>query len=490
MRALLSLYDKSGLEDLARALVSSGYGLVASGGTARALSGLGFQCTAVEDLTGFAEMLGGRVKTLHPAIHGPILADRTKPEHMNQIAERGWDPIDVVAVNLYPFESDPSVELIDIGGPALVRAAAKNHESVTVVVDPDDYPVLIDSLKSGVTFEQRKRLAAKAFGYVSAYDARIANWLASDRERIVIELEKVQDLRYGENPHQRGALYRQDRLTGWGKARWLAGEEPSYLNIFDSDKAWDLLRLLGNEPACVIVKHGSPCGAAVDNDMVSAYQRAFDGDPLSAFGGVIAINRTLDTTVAQAILSRPKCDVVVCPSAEQAAVDMIASKRKRTRIVEFEPATVRQDVRVVSGGYLVQDPDAMEDLTDYRIMTSRIPSESELQDAWMAMAVARSVGSNAVTLVKDQAVVGVGGGQPSRVDAAKIAVSKAGERAAGAAAASDAFFPFPDGLETLIQAGASIVVAPSGSVKDNEIVSVAEAAGISFLFGPRRHFRH
>jgi len=496
MQALISLYDKTGLDTLAPALIEAGYSIIASGGTADALDKLGIAHTKVEDITGFPSLFGGRVKTLHPAIHGPILADRSKPEHVTQLASQGWSPIDLVIVNLYPFDRDPSIELIDIGGPALVRAAAKNYASVGVVVDPDDYKRVRENLATGLGLEERRSLASKAFAYVSAYDARVAAWLGQDSSPLpahkVLQLTRVQELRYGENPHQPGGFYvdDDDEKAGWANTVWLGSQEPSYLNIFDADGAQRLLDRLGVDPACVVVKHGGPCGVARRDSIVDAYVQAFEGDPLSAFGGVVAINRPLTPALAEAMLARPKFDVLVAPGVVDGAEEMIFAKRKRSRIALFPGAPETLQLRSVAGGYLVQPPDGLEAIEEFRQVTSRHATEDELLDAWLAVAVAQAAASNAVVVVKDQAAVGVGQGQPSRVDASRIAVTKAGAKAVGGAAASDAFFPFPDGLETLIEAGVTTVVAPSGSVKDDEIAQVAEQAQITLLFAPRRHFRH
>ncbi|WP_298336414.1 bifunctional phosphoribosylaminoimidazolecarboxamide formyltransferase/IMP cyclohydrolase [Ferrimicrobium sp.] len=495
MQALISLYDKTGIEELAPALLEAGYSIIASGGTAEALRQLGIEHTKVEDLTGFPSLFGGRVKTLHPAIHGPILADRSKTQHLDELQTQGWSPIDLVVVNLYPFDSDPSVELIDIGGPALVRAGAKNFASVTVIVDPDDYGWLLDRLATGTTLDDRRRLAAKAFSYVATYDARVANWLEDDTSTLpvhkVLHLRRARELRYGENPHQPGAFYVEEGdQTGWANAEWLGTEAPSYLNIFDADGAQRLLDRLGAEPACVIVKHGGPCGVARRATIVDAYIEAFKGDPLSAFGGVVAINRPLTRELAQTMLERPKFDVLVAPGVLDHAEEVILAKRRRSRIALFPGAPSALGIRSVAGGYLVQPADELESVDELRLVTSKQASSSELADAWLAIAVGQAGASNTVAVVKDQSAVGVGQGQPSRVDASKIAVTKAGSKARGGAAASDAFFPFPDGLETLIDAGVTTIVAPSGSVKDDEIAAIAERAGIAFYFAPRRHFRH
>jgi phosphoribosylaminoimidazolecarboxamide formyltransferase/IMP cyclohydrolase len=493
LRALISVWDKTGLGDLARGLVSHGYELVASGGTSEALLGERIPHRKVEELTGFPSMLSGRVKTLHPAIHGPILADRANEAHLGELAAWNWEPIDVVVVNLYPFAGDPSVELIDIGGPALVRAAAKNAASVAVVVDPADYPVLLDALASGGPDPAlRRRLAAKAFRTVSTYDSMIADWLEEGSVPSVLVLEEVAELRYGENPHQSGALLApRGPRRGFASASWLGEESPSYLNIFDADGARSLLNELGDEPACVIVKHGGPCGVARAHDPVAAYIAAFEGDPVSAFGGVVALNRPLQLRLAEEMLARPKFDVLVVPSAEEDAVAAIHARRRRARIAIVPDAPRGGSLRTVSGGYLAQPPDELERPEELKLVAGDgPPSPDRLRDAWLAIAVAKAASSNAIAIVRDQSAVGIGQGQPSRVDAARIAVSNAGERAQGAAAASDAFFPFPDGLEVLAEGGVTLVVAPSGSIRDDDIVATADRLGVTLLFSPRRHFRH
>jgi phosphoribosylaminoimidazolecarboxamide formyltransferase/IMP cyclohydrolase len=492
VRALISVWDKAGLVDLANGLVSCGYELVASGGTSEALTAQGIAHCKVEELTGFPSMLSGRVKTLHPAIHGPILADRTNDAHLGELAAWSWEPIDVVVVNLYPFDSDPSVELIDIGGPALVRAAAKNAASVTVVVDPADYAVLLEALAAGgPDLELRRRLAAKAFRTVSAYDSRVADWLEGGSAPMVLALEEVAGLRYGENPHQSGALLApRGPRRGFASASWLGEEPPSYLNLFDADGARSLLDELGDEPACVIVKHGGPCGVARARDAVTAYVAAFEGDPVSAFGGVVALNRPLDMRLAGEMLARPKFDVLVVPAADEDAVSAIHARRKRARIAIVPEAPRGPSLRTISGGYLAQPPDELESPLEFKLVAGEAPSPDQLRDAWLAVAVAKAASSNAIAIVRDQAAAGIGQGQPSRVDAARIAVDKAGERARGASAASDAFFPFPDGLEVLVDGGVSLVVAPSGSIRDDDIVATAQRLGVTLMFAPRRHFRH
>jgi phosphoribosylaminoimidazolecarboxamide formyltransferase/IMP cyclohydrolase len=496
-RALISLYEKSDIETVVRPLAAAGWAIVASGGTADAIADLGVGVERVEDLSGYASMLDGRVKTLHPAIFAPILADLVRPHHAATLAEQRWEPIDLVVVGLYPFWSAPSVDLIDIGGPSLVRAAAKNAERVTVIVDPGDFALVSEVVAGRLGAAERRRLAAKAFATTSAYDQAVASWLADDDAANpsvrLLALERVSTLRYGENPHQSSALYAPlgARRRGFAAATWQGGLEPSWLNIADADAAARLVRALGPEPAAVVVKHAGPCGAAVAPTLREAYELAFEGDPVSAFGGVVALGGTLDLEVADALLARPKADVIVARALEPEAAERILAKRRRTRIVTLEDAEGDElQLRSVVGGLLVQSPDELERPEELVCMTSREPSAAERRDAWIALVVCAHTTSNAVVVARGGAAVGVGQGQPSRVDAARLAVTRAGARAEGAAAASDAFFPFPDGLEVLADAGVRCVVAPAGSVRDEEIRAVAEARGLSLLVAPRRHFRH
>lgn len=493
-RALISLYDKAELARIAAPLAEAGWSLLASGGTASALGDLGYAVERVEDLTGYAAMLDGRVKTLHPAVFAPVLADLARPHHEATLAEQGWEPIDLVVVGLYPFGQDPSVELIDIGGPALVRAAAKNADRVAVIVDPADVDLVADIAAGRLGPADRRRLAAKAFALTSAYDAAVASWLAGAQEPgdpLVLSLGRVAATRYGENPHQRGALYAPLGVReGFAAARWLGETEPSYLNIADADAAVALAARLP-EPAAVVVKHAGPCGAATAPTLVEAYEAAFAGDPVSAFGGVVALSGRLDARVAEALLGHPKADVIAASSIDPEAARMILARRPRTRLVEVPPAPTRRWLlRSVAGGVLLQEPDALEEPSELELVTGREPSAQERHDAWVAHVVCAATASNAIVLAHEGAVVGVGQGQPSRVDAARLAVGRAGERAQGASAASDAFFPFPDGLEVLADAGVTCVVAPAGSVRDAQIRDVAEARGLSLLVAPRRHFRH
>ncbi len=494
-RALISLYDKEALDEVARPLAAHGWQLLASGGTAVALSERGIPAERVEDVTGYAAMLDGRVKTLHPAVFAPILADLDRAQHAATLAERGWEQIDLVVVGLYPFWRDPSVDLIDVGGPALVRAAAKNFDRVTVLVDPEDFHLVEALVQGGLDRATRRRLAAKAFARTSAYDATVSSWLGGESAdlpaQLTLALERVRETRYGENPHQRGALYAPaGPRRGFGAAQWLGTVEPSWLNILDADAAVRLAQQLP-APAAVVVKHAGPCGAATAPTLREAYELAFEGDPVSAFGGVVALRGTLDGEVAEALLARPKADVIAAEAIEPDAAQRILGRRPRTRLVTVQlEGPQSQMLRSVAGAVLVQEPDSLEDPGSVRCVTSRVPTPEEERDARIALVVCAATPSNAVVVARGGAVVGVGQGQPSRVDAARLAVGRAGSRAEGASAASDAFFPFPDGLEVLADAGVRCVIAPAGSVRDEEIRAVAEARGLSLLVAPRRHFRH
>ncbi|SHE36585.1 phosphoribosylaminoimidazolecarboxamide formyltransferase / IMP cyclohydrolase [Ferrithrix thermotolerans DSM 19514] len=497
MRALISVYDKTGLLDFAQALQTLGVEIVASGGTASELEKNGVQHQKVEDLTGFAELLDGRVKTLHPKVHGAILADRSKESHLKDLSFLGVDPIDIVVCNLYPFSSNPSVELIDIGGPAMLRAAAKNFAYVAAVVDPSDYPAVLEELgrDRAVSFRTRKYLAHKVFDHTSRYDYLVASWLqenADDRPLASdFNFSFQKELKYGENPHQRGYLYQDEGDSVWKDPKWILGPEPSYLNIFDSDAAWTLVNSVDGDNAVVIVKHANPCGVAVANSLVEAYEKAFDCDPISAFGGVVAFKGEVDADLAEAILSRPKADVLIAPSYSEAALEVLSSKRKNTRVVALDrPRKRRWSFRSVGGSLLVQEIDSVESVERLISVTSRQLLDNEIENLDLAWKVCAATSSNAIVVVNDKAAVGIGCGQQNRVDSARLAVARAGEAAKGAVAASDAFFPFPDGLETLASAGVSVVIAPSGSIRDQDIAARAEELGISFIFAANRHFRH
>lgn len=505
-RALLAVYDKTGLVEIARHLASLGVALVSSGGTAQALRDAGIAVTAVEEVTGFPEMLGGRVKTLHPKIHGGILADRRKPEHERELEEHGIEPFDLVVVNLYPFREtvasgageDDVIEQVDIGGPAMVRAAAKNFESVGVVVSPSRYGAVLEEIRreGGLTRDTRRALAAEAFAHTAAYDAAVAGWFAAREGQeglpgfVGLALEKVGDLRYGENPHQRGALYAEAGGPGpLGGAAVLQGKDMSFNNWLDSEAAYSLVAALPT-PAVVIVKHNNPCGVALGSSLSDAYGKAFECDTVSAFGGIVAFNQEADEAAAWA-MAEVFTEVVVAPAFAPAARDVYAS-RANLRVVEAPlPTGEGLDVRPLPGGALVQDRDAVAEARgDMKVVSSREPSEAEWSDLLFAWTVAARVKSNAIVFAKEGATVGIGAGQMSRVDSSVLAVRKAGDRARGAVMASDAFFPFPDALEVAAEAGVTAVVHPGGSVRDEGVLAAAERYGMAVVLTGRRHFRH
>jgi phosphoribosylaminoimidazolecarboxamide formyltransferase / IMP cyclohydrolase len=506
MRALLSLYDKTGVVELARGLSDLGWELLSSGGTSRALAEAGVAHIEVAEVTGAPEMLGGRVKTLHPAVHGCILADRSKPEHLADLESEGIAPIDLVVCNLYPFSSDPSIELIDVGGPTMVRAAAKNHAHVGIVVDPTDYEPVLEELRRAGTLgdDTRRRLARAAFAHTAAYDAAIVAWLddggAGGRAELLpptlhVTLERAEELRYGENPHQRGARYRRPGVpTWWDGVVQHAGSAASYLNLFDTDAAWRLVAELahGGESAAAIIKHANPCGAAVASDLEEAYRRALECDPVSAFGGVVALGGRCTEAVARAVAEGPQADVIVASSWEAGAIDVLHARRKATRLLEAPLHTGSAlEIRSLGGGFLVQEPDAtVAARGDWRVATKTSPTQVQWRDLELAWVVCARTSSNAIVVVHTGSAVGVGAGQQSRVEAAEIAVRKAADRAKGGVAASDAFFPFRDGLDVLADAGVSAVVQPGGSVRDGEVVDAADERGIAMVLTGERHFRH
>jgi phosphoribosylaminoimidazolecarboxamide formyltransferase/IMP cyclohydrolase len=504
-RALLAVYDKTGLVELAKELVDHGVALVSSGGTAKALRDAGIAVTPVEEVTGFPEMLGGRVKTLHPKIHGGILADRRKPEHVEELRQHEIEPFDLVVVNLYPFRetvaggapADEVIEKIDIGGPAMVRAAAKNFESVGVVVSPDRYAGIVEELRreGGLSRETRRELAAEAFAHTAAYDAAVAGWFGAREDALPsfvgLALRKVDDLRYGENPHQRGALYQEVAGPGplAGARVLLEGKEMSFNNWLDVHAAHTLATALA-KPAAVIVKHNNPCGVAVAASLAEAYERAFECDTVSAFGGIVAFNQEAGEDAARA-MAEVFTEVVVAPGFADAALDAFGT-RKNLRVVQVpEPTNGGLDIRPLPGGALVQDRDiANESREQMEVVSAREPSRDEWRDLGIAWTVAAHVKSNAIVFARDGATVGIGAGQMSRVDASWIAVRKAGDRAKGAAMASDAFFPFPDALEVAADAGVTAVIHPGGSVRDQDVLAAAEARGMAVVVTGRRHFRH
>jgi phosphoribosylaminoimidazolecarboxamide formyltransferase/IMP cyclohydrolase len=509
-RALLGVYDKTGIEELARGLAAAGVELVSTGATARRIADAGVPVTPVEQVTGFPECLDGRVKTLHPAVHAGILADRRKPEHVQQLTDLGVAPFDLVVVNLYPFTEtvasgaspDECVEQIDIGGPAMVRAAAKNHPSVAVVVDPARYGEVLDAVAAGgFSLVQRQRLAAAAFRHTATYDIAVASWmgnvLAPDDDGsgfpgwVGASWERGEVLRYGENPHQRAALYRSWQ-PGLAQAEQLHGKQMSYNNYVDTDAAWRAAHD-HNDPCVAIIKHANPCGIAVGPDIAAAHRKAHACDPVSAFGGVIAANREIDLTTAEQI-SEVFTEVVVAPSFTDDALGLLTAK-KNVRLLRLPHVPgPGAELRPVSGGLLLQTSDRIDaegdDPTTWRLACGSPLDAAGLDDLVFAWRAVRAVKSNAILLAHDKATVGVGMGQVNRVDSARLAVTRAGERSAGAVAASDAFFPFADGLQVLLDAGVRAVVQPGGSVRDEEVVAAASAAGVPMYLTGTRHFAH
>jgi phosphoribosylaminoimidazolecarboxamide formyltransferase / IMP cyclohydrolase len=505
VRALLSVYDKSGIVEFAQALSELGVELVSSGGTAKVIAEAGLAVTDVADLTGVPAILGHRVVTLHPKVHGGLLADRDDPAHQADLAEYGIEPIDLVVSNLYPFATEPSVELIDIGGPAMVRAAAKNHAYVGVVTDPSQYEMVLADLRAGgeLTAATRRRLALEAFRRTAAYDAEIVAWLAADDqarrdapspelpETFSITLDRRQVLRYGENPHQLGARYAVRGATGWWEtAVQHGGKEMSYLNVYDADAAWRLVHVLGEAPAAVVVKHANPCGVAFAGDITTAYRRAHQCDPVSAFGGIVAVNRPVTVETAEA-LAPVFTEVLVAPGFEPDALIRLLEKRNLRILEASPPGQLGSSLRAIDGGYLVQTPDEVTvDRSKWQVVTKVAPTEEQWDDLDLAWRVVAKVTSNAIVLVKDGQAVGIGCGQQNRRDAGRLAGEKAAGRAKGGAYASDAFFPFPDGLDGAVDAGAATVIQPGGSIRDEEVVAAADERGLAMVFTGERHFRH
>lgn len=506
-RALISVYDKAGVVDLAAGLVELGWELIASAGSARAIEAAGLPVTDTADYTGSPTMLGHRVVTLHPRIHGGILANRDDPTHRADLVANGIEVIDLVVVNLYPFETSPGIDTIDIGGLAMVRAAAKNHAHVGVVVDPADYqPVLAEIRSDGrPSAATRRDLARKAFAHTASYEAAIAGWFEAGDESdelglppaIRLELERAETLRYGENPHQQGARYRRrgseslvDRVAQHG------GPALSYLNLMDAEAAWRLAHSLGGGPAAVIVKHANPCGAAVAGDLSTAYSRAFDCDPRSAFGGVVAVNAVIDEATADAMVAAAQADVVIAPGYAGGVIEQLVARRANTRLLEApadvagEPAWELRSLGSDSD-FLVQTPRRLEvDPAGWQVVTARQPTGAELADAVFAWRVCTHTSSNAVVLARDRTAWGIGAGQQNRVQAGEIAAAKAAGRAAGGACASDGFYPFADGIHAAADAGAAVVVQPGGSVNDAAVIAAADERNLSMLFTAERQFRH
>ena len=520
-RALISVSDKAGLLDLARALAARGVELISTGGTSGMLRTAGLAVRDVADVTGFPEMMDGRVKTLHPNVHGALLALRDDDEHLLAMAAHGIEPIDLLIVNLYPFEETVAkgadhatcIENIDIGGPAMIRAASKNHKFVTVLTDPADYQALLDQLAAhdgATTMAFRQKMALAAYGKTAAYDAAVSNWLAGEigekapRHRTFAG-KLAQGLRYGENPHQGAAFYVDgSKREGVATARQWQGKELSYNNINDTDAAFELVaEFAGDAPACAIIKHANPCGVAVGASLAEAYLRAYDCDRTSAFGGIVALNQPLDAATAEKIVEI-FTEVVIAPGASDEARAVFAGKKNLRLLTTAGLPDARAAgtaFKQVAGGFLVQDRDAgVLNTRELRVVTKRAPTDAEMADMLFAWKVAKHVKSNAIIYVKDGATVGVGAGQMSRIDSTRIAARKSQDMAEalglaapltlGSVVASDAFFPFADGLVAAAEAGATAVIQPSGSMRDDEVIAAADAAGLAMVFTGMRHFRH
>ncbi len=520
-RALISVSDKTGLTDFARALSSHGIELISTGGTAKAIADAGLKVRDVSDLTGFPEMMDGRVKTLHPKVHGGLLAIRDNAEHAASMKQHGIAPIDLLVVNLYPFEAtvakgaawDDCIENIDIGGPAMIRAAAKNHNDVAIVVETEDYARLLDELKAygGTTLALRKALAQKAYARTAAYDAAISNWFANELGDAAPAYRAfggklAQALRYGENPHQSAAFYRApEQRFGVATARQVQGKQLSYNNINDTDAAYECIAEFDPQrsPACVIVKHANPCGVAEAPSLVEAYRKALACDSTSAFGGIVALNGTLDAEAARAI-TEIFTEVIIAPDATREAIAIVGAKKNLRLLLAGglpDPRAAGLTVKSVAGGLLVQSRDnAVVDEMQLKVATRRAPTQAELADLQFAFRVAKHVKSNTIVYARDRATVGIGAGQMSRVDSARIAARKAEDAAKelklsapltkGSVVASDAFFPFADGLLVAIEAGATAVIQPGGSMRDDEVIKAADEHGIAMVFTGVRHFRH
>ena len=507
-RALLSVYDKTGLVDFARGLHDQGVELVSSRSTSAALTEAGIPVTDVADITGVPPILDHRVVTLHPKIHGGLLADPTKVEHIADMNEYGIAPFQLVVSNLYPFGSNPdnfdhgdgAVDLIDIGGPAMTRAAAKNHAFVGIITAIDQYGAVLAELQANATvlsFETRRTLALEAFASTAAYDANIVQWFQSGEslpKHIDIALQRTNEtLRYGENPHQQGARYRVRGTTSWFDTIELhSGVALSYLNLYDADAAWKCAFDLGDQPACAIIKHANPCGAAIAGDLATAYQRALECDERSAFGGIVAVNRIVDAETVERMVAGPQADVIIAPGYADGALDALRGRRKNTRLITAAPPVANTiDIRQVSGGFLIQDPHHFAAARDtWKVVTKVAPTEEQWRDLAVAWRLVGHVKSNAIVLVKDGVAWGIGAGQQNRVESGEIAAKKANGRATGGACASDAFYPFPDGVEAAAAAGVAAVIQPGGSVKDDDVIKRADELGLAMVFTGERHFLH
>ncbi len=516
-RALISVSDKTGIVDFAKELSQYGVEILSTGGTASMMREAGLTVKDVSEHTGYPEMLDGRVKTLHPKVHGGLLGLRDNPAHVAKMAEHDITPIDMVVVNLYPFEAtvanpdctlEDAIENIDIGGPTMLRSAAKNNQSVTVVVDPADYAVVLEEMKANagdMSRETNFRLALKVYQRTSAYDAAISNWLGKrvDAESadfpsaLTFQYQRTEIMRYGENPHQKAAFYVENNVeeASIATARQLQGKQLSYNNIADTDAALECVKQYNDGPACVIVKHANPCGVAYGETLLDAYQRAFSTDTESAFGGIIAFNRELDAATAQAIVDKQFVEVIIAPKVGEGVSEIIAAK-KNVRLLECgawpEQTAARLDLKKVNGGMLVQETD-LQLTAELKVVSKRQPTEQEMKDLLFTWRVAKFVKSNAIVYGKDGMTIGVGAGQMSRVNSARIAAIKAehaGLEVKGAVMASDAFFPFRDGIDNAAAVGVSAVIQPGGSIRDEEVIAAADEHGMTMVFTSMRHFRH
>ena len=495
-RALLSVYDKTGIVEFAKQLHELGWELVSSGGTATVISAAGIPVIDVAEITGYPAILGHRVVTLHPSIHGALLGDVSDPAHVAEMQQLNISPISLAVVNLYPFSTNPSIELIDVGGPAMVRAAAKNHAHVAVVTDPSQYGKILTALQSssGISDTMRKSLAAQAFAATAEYDAQVARWFSDETaslpERMSIHLVREDILRYGENPHQQGARYRiVGNASWWNTAKQLGGKEMSYLNVLDGESAWNLVSNF-DSPCVAIIKHANPCGMAVAKTIESAYERALACDSVSAFGGIVALNRTVTAAVAEQVIDI-FTEVVIAPEFTADALSLLQTKKNMRIIAAEQPTGGHVHMRSIDGGMLVQETDVVETpVESWKVVSTATPNEEQLADAVVAWVACASVSSNAITLVSNGQTVGIGGGQQNRIDAARLACERAGDRARGAVAASDAFFPFRDGPDLLAHHGVAVIVQPGGSQRDEDSIAAANEHGMVMIFTGTRHFRH
>jgi phosphoribosylaminoimidazolecarboxamide formyltransferase/IMP cyclohydrolase len=507
MRAIISVSSKSGIADFARGLQELGIEIFSTGGTKKSLETVGIKVHSISELTGFPEILDGRVKTLHPAVHGGILAKRDLPQHLDELAKNHIEAIDIVVVNLYPFVEtvtrgdvslDEALENIDIGGPTMIRSAAKNFPSVLVIVDPRDYEPVLSRLRQGnVDLAERKRLAQKAFQHVAIYDTAIAQYLSEETfpEQMTIALNKAYQLRYGENPHQKAVFYTEQdvrrREAGLAFLQYLSGPEVSFNNLLDFNAA---LSILGNfnEPTVAVMKHTNSCGLASHDDLAEAYRRALSGDPLAAFGGVVAANRAIDLATAEEI-NRTHYDAILALDYAAEALELLGRK-KSLRLVKVPMSETNQkqlDFRYIRGGFLVQTMDFLaEEEFQPRTVTNREPTKEELSDLFFAWKAVKGIKSNAIVVAKDKTLLGMGTGQPSRVVSVELAMNRAGDRAKGSVLASDAFFPFTDGPELAIQGGVTAIIQPGGSIRDKEVVELANKYNVAMVFTGVRHFRH